>query len=216
MTVTPLRGEGRDAGFIEFLRKLTDEPDELTDESTPSATGQERKNVAALAALRRGLGKEPGTAPEMYPYVVPFLPDGSRPRQEMAYYLVASLFAWHQKDWSGADAPGLGGSLARLRLKQAEDRNMSVELGDSVERRFVALLNTGRNDLSDHLRQMIGLLRSSDIPVNWLRLLQDIQGWESPSRRVQRRWASEFWGRDLVRSAANQDTPIAFSEEVSS
>ena len=34
-----------------------------------------KENRGALAALRRGLGRPPGTAPEMYPYVVPWLPE---------------------------------------------------------------------------------------------------------------------------------------------
>ncbi len=214
MTEAPSpQASGRDIAFIEFLRSLTHEPAASSAEAPSSATGQERKNLAALAALRRGLGKEPGTVPEMYPYVVRFLPDTSWPRQEMPYYLVASLFAWHQQDWPEPGAPGLGGSLARLRLKQAEERHTPLEPGDSVERRFVALLNSSRDDLPDHLRQVIGLLRSADIPINWLTLLQDIQGWESASRRVQRRWAREFWGGDLARSAPGVDTEPAASAE---
>lgn len=214
MTDTP-QPPSRDARFIQYLRGLASTVTPTNDDAAPSAATQKRKNLAALAALRRGLGKELGTAPEMYPYVVPFLPDNTRSRQEMPYYLVAALFAWHQTDWPGANTPGLGGSLARLRFTQAETRNDKVEPGDSVERRFVALLNANRDDLPDHLRQIIGLLRSSETPVSWLRLLQDIKGWDHPDRWVQRRWAREFWGRDLAHPVAAGDPSTTTSSETS-
>jgi len=51
----------------------------------------EHKDRGALAALRRGLGRTPGEATEIFPYVVPYLPDGTGPREEEAWYLIASL-----------------------------------------------------------------------------------------------------------------------------
>jgi CRISPR system Cascade subunit CasB len=145
---------------------------------------------AALAALRRGLGKDPGTVAEMHRYVVPWLPAGCSRFQEDAYYLVAALFAWHQGSWRREEGPpaaatNLGASFARL----AE----SVE-SDSVERRFVAMLNCHRDDLPTHLRHAVGLLKSHEIPIDWGQLLGDIQNWGLESRGVQRSWARSFWG----------------------
>src|ERR1035437_1147702 len=76
----------------------------------------ERDDRGALAALRRGLGKEPGEAPEMFPYVVPWLPRQASIWAEQAYYLVASLFGLHSKPWNrGPDARSdLGASLERV------------------------------------------------------------------------------------------------------
>jgi CRISPR system Cascade subunit CasB len=51
----------------------------------------EQEDRAALAALRRGLGKPPGETMEMHPYVVPFT-QGLKRKQEDAYYLIAALF----------------------------------------------------------------------------------------------------------------------------
>lgn len=144
---------------------------------------------AALAALRRGLGKEPGTAAEMYPHVVPWLPHGARPWEENAFYLVAALFADHQIPWPRSDdrpeATNLGASFARLAAQTASA---------SVEKRFVALLECHRDDLPTHLRHAISLLKSKDVPVDWPRLLRDIRGWDREDRRVQRDWARAFWG----------------------
>jgi CRISPR system Cascade subunit CasB len=45
-----------------------------------------------------------------------------------------------------------------------------------------------------YVRQIVALLKSHDIPVNWNRLFEDISFWEHPERRVQKRWARSFWG----------------------
>lgn len=144
---------------------------------------------AALAALRRGLGKDPGTVAEMHRHVVPWLPAGASPWQEDAYYVLAALFAWHQGSWHRQDgdrkATNLGASFARLAA--------GVE-GDRVERRFVALLNCHRDDLSTHLRHAVGLLKSAEVPIDWSQLLRDIQNWGMESRPVQRGWARAYWG----------------------
>src|SRR5205085_1234501 len=63
-----------------------------------------------------------------------------------------------------------------------------------IERRFVALLAADREDVDDHLRAALGLLRQHDVPVNWLELLRDLGDWKRPERDVQRRWARSFWG----------------------
>lgn len=182
----------RDQAFIDHLHKLADDR-------------------AALAALRRGLGKPPGAAAETYPYVVPFLPRGRGDAAEGPYYLVATLFAyWHQggRSVSANPPPNLGASLAKLRNAQ-ERQGGSTE---SVERRFVALLNCHRDDLGQHLRRIVELLRSGEIPLDWAQLLDDVKGWNWESRRVQRAWARAFWRGGPVAESdqpANQPAPVA-------
>ena len=151
---------------------------------------REREDRAALAALRRGLGRPPGTVAEMYPYVVPWLSDDT-PWKERAYYLIASLFAYHP-------APGgvgnMGHHFAQARDPQGENT--------AIERRFTVLLAAHPDDLDVYLRQAVGFLRSKEVPVNWHQLLQDVLDWKCSDRYVQRRWASAFWGR----STQNQRT----------
>jgi CRISPR type I-E-associated protein CasB/Cse2 len=144
----------------------------------------------ALAALRRGLGKPPGTALEMARYVVPFLPR-ERPWTEDAYFLVAALFAyWHQgRDAVAASPPeNFGASLALLAL-------LDPQTGPSLDLRVTALLKSHRDDLPVHLRQAAGLLNAKGIPVNWQQLLKDILNWDHEDQFVQRAWARAFWGR---------------------
>lgn len=150
-----------------------------------------RDTRAALAALRRGLGRMPGEAPEMFPYLAKWVPESaSRPTwTEQVYYLVASLFAFHPVALghiaSKPQVRNLGASLFRLNAERG---------GRGVERRFIALLNSHRDDVASHLRQIIALLRSgNEIGVDWEQLLRDLIDWDHPTRRVQRAWASTFW-----------------------
>lgn len=164
--------------FIGHLEKLVKEQDR-----------------GALAALRRGLGKPPGTAREMDSHVLPYLPPGTNEKHEDAYYLVGALFAyWHQgKDTVDPNPPvNIGATL--LALVNKEPPGGSREDAEKrVEKRLVALLNCHQDDLPEHLRHTIGLLKSKDVSVNWLQLLNDIQNWDWESRNVQRRWARQFW-----------------------
>lgn len=182
-----------------------------------SLTNPENRNGrAALAALRRGLGKEPGTAMETFRHVVPYLPNDIRDGDERRYYLVASLFALHPDSaWpeeelqSRRRPPNLGNSFRKL----GDDyrKGQAVPTGDDknrvspVERRFVALLNSDREDLPTHLRQAAGLLKAKDVPIDWAVLLGDLLWWDSDSHRVQRQWASAFWGRDPSSEASLDD-----------
>src|SRR5918912_413229 len=141
----------------------------------------------ALADLRRGLGKPPGVAMEMHPYVVPFTRELSR-SQENAFYTVAALFGLYPREsWRRGEKEkfsNLGASLKFLKKDSG-----------GVERRFVALLNCRAEDLPAHLRQVIGLLKTNDLPVDWAQLLRDVIHWDY-DEAVQRNWARAFWAAD--------------------
>jgi CRISPR system Cascade subunit CasB len=172
MTETMLqkRREERFAEYVEYLKEL-----------------ERNEDRAALAALRRSLGKSPGEAAEAHRYILPFNPTTW---EESAYYLVGGLFALHPQSWR-RDAgdrswTNLGASFARLR-SQVDSK--------SIEKRFVALLNCHEDDLAEHLRHAIGLLRSKEIPIDWVELLKDLCNWNHEDRFVQLNWARAFWGR---------------------
>ena len=138
---------------------------------------RDQEDRRALAILRRGANRQPGTALEMYSLVIPWVPDNRH--AEDSAFLVAALFALHPQP--GGEKT-LGAAFARITGES-----------DSIEQRFNALLNCHRDDLPYHLRQAVSLLRSKDIPVNWRRLLRDVLDWEHDDRYVQRAWAREFW-----------------------
>lgn len=157
-----------------------------------------------MAALRRGLGKPPGTVANVHPYVLPWLKGVSDGWQENAFYIVASLFAiWHQgKQGPIADAPrNLGASLGRLK-----------DDSESTEKRFVALLNSHSDDLHVRLRHAVSLLASKTpvVPVDWAQLLEDLRRWDSEYRTVQRNWARGFWKTD---ETANPEDDAETSEQ---
>ncbi len=148
-----------------------------------------------LAALRRGLGKQPGEAAEMFPYVMPWAGDEAWGRQD-DYFLVASLFALHPKNWVAERAEGkrpestnLGASFWALRAEVER----KAKSGASIGKRFVALLNAEREDLPDHLRHAIALFKTHEVRVDWAQLLHDLRGWTWESRSIQREWAKAFW-----------------------
>ncbi len=138
------------------------------------------ENRAMLAALRRGLGAEPGD-PEtagMMPYVVPFVKGWN----ERDIYMIGALFALHPASRS---TENLGHHVRAL--------DPTLE-NDATERRFVQLLRMRRETLEPRLRQQVSILESKDIPVNWHQLMRDLGNWDHPKRFVQRSWARSFWG----------------------
>lgn len=165
---------GRERRFIDYLQGFV-----------------EREDRAPLAMLRRGLGKSPGEAAEMHRYILPFLGEDACWREEEAYYRVASLFAWHQRDWHREETQ----PVFRSRNFGASFTLLTQETGsESIEARFVALLNCRFDDLPEHLRHGVGLLKAHDIPVDWAQLLRDLRHWEREDRSVQRAWARAYWG----------------------
>lgn len=169
--------------------------------------GKEKGDRAALAALRRGLGKEPGEAPDVFPVLLPILPEGQLSRwDERIAYLVASLFALYPDapPWPESSRAHWQRNLGAS-LRQLADQTDS----EGPERRFVALLNSDVDDLPHHLRGIIALLKSakSPVPVDWVRLIWDLRGWSNPERRVQKDWAGAFWGGRRLQETT--DAPAA-------
>ncbi len=171
MSETGTQQQTFDEKFISYLEKF------VRDE-----------NRAALAHLRRGLGKDSGNATEMFPYILGWTAN-LYPKDENAYFLVASLIGLYPTNSWKSDEKynNLGKSLSFLK-----------DESESIEKRFVALLNSDFEDLPNHLRQIISLLKSKEAPINWLLLLKDIKFWEHENRNVQRQWAKGFWGNSTT------------------
>jgi len=148
--------------FVEQLERLRDSEDR-----------------AALARLRRGLGKRLGT-PQMYPYVIPWI--GKEQHQIERAMLVASLFALHP------DSAPRGQSMGTVFRQMQDGSNQS-----SLERRFAGLLAASIEDIGGHLRHAVSLAKSKDVRVDYDTLFKDLGYWNHPDRFVQLRWAREFW-----------------------
>lgn len=142
---------------------------------------ERKKDRGALAALRKGLGKTPGSVPEMFEHVVPFMQRGASTAQEDAAFLVASLFASYPE---GSGQGNMGATFRAIRIASGSD---------SIEGRFIALLKCHRDNLPDHLRHAVALANSKNATIDWEQLLYDVQNWDDEFRSVQRRWATSFW-----------------------
>ena len=160
---------------------------------------KDREDRGALAALRRGLGRPPGEEPEMHKYVVRWTGGEQSRWEENTYYLVAALFAHHPVQWDKREGQSnLGASFSRLSTPDGI-------VPESIERRFTNLLSVPAEDLHLHLRHAVSLLKSKNVPVDWVRLLNDLRWWGHEDLWVQRRWSQAFW-RGLPQSGEHEDT----------
>lgn len=139
--------------------------------------GEGKENRGALADLRSGLGKKPGEMARVHKHVVPYLPEKNY--SDRWYYLTATLFGVFPQHRSGRS---LGAAFRPLKQKS-----------DSMEARFVALLNAHPDDLDDHLRHAVSLLKANEQELDWFRLFDDLLQWDHPEGHVQLRWARDFY-----------------------
>ncbi|MER3603460.1 MAG: type I-E CRISPR-associated protein Cse2/CasB [Thermus sp.] len=130
----------------------------------------------ARAALRRSLAFDPGAYPPVFPYVEPFIGGEDGWRREVLY-LVAGLYAL--KD--GEHQPGRTLALALREL---------WEKRQSVEGRFLALLDADRDELPFRLRQAAGMVEGG---IDFSALTRDLLDWFHPDRYRQAKWAREFY-----------------------
>jgi CRISPR system Cascade subunit CasB len=140
---------------------------------------------AARAVLKRTLGREIGEVPGAFRYVLPWLPEKCSERTENVYYLVAGLYAYHPQH------TGQGNMGAHLRDLSGGDADAMARL----EKRLIAALRAHPDDLPDHLRRLVGILKAKEKPINWHTLMGDLLYWDQDDFRVQKRWASAFWNR---------------------
>jgi CRISPR system Cascade subunit CasB len=141
---------------------------------------RDRNDRAALATLRRGLKDRPELNFDAARYVYPWLPPKLYAGGLENALLVASLFALHP---ARGGKGGVGSAVRRIKDKSG-----------SIEKRFSALVDSDRDALTVKLRYMTTLLKSNNVPVDWLQVLKDLSSWEHQDRFVQRRWVSEFYG----------------------
>lgn len=134
----------------------------------------------AKAALRRSLAFKPGTWPGAFPYVEPWVSTRSSWERRVAY-LVAGLQAHSRAERFYRDF----GAAARA-LRAATD-------SDSVEARFLVLLDADEDQIPHRLRQMVSLMNSQGVAPDWAQLRKDLTWWRTEERWVQQRWARAYY-----------------------
>jgi len=145
-----------------------------------------------LAALRRGLGREPGAVPQMWRFYTTLNADGHRTRALRAEHLALTLFALHQQSRAQPmhrDDVGVGTAMQALR----NSGKFSVE---AVNRRFAAAATASSpNELGMHLRGLVTQLRGIGQPLDYTRLFHDLRDYHYPERvsDVRRRWGAQYF-----------------------
>lgn len=161
---------------------------------------------ATLARLRRIPADDP-SRPETWGITLPVVPvelaggNDALSRAELAVHAALVLFAHHaqssrerrhQSRWS------LGGAVRQLVEQDGG--------GDGAQRRFVsAATATTWTQRMHHLRSLIALFRSKDIPLDYGGLAADLYQLQHPGEveRVRLKW-----GRDRYGSPPRQDPAI--------
>lgn len=162
---------------------------------------QSRDNVlrAALAELRRGVGKKPGDIPQLWGYFLQDMPEeffgNNEPsKAEWAIYTALTLFALHQQgkdpktDCMYKEGHSFGTAVNRL-VHDEDER-------ERVARRFYAASTaSSMEELSHHMRGIIQLLRSEGVSLDYPMLAADLYRYQFNSlvSNVRLKWGQDFY-----------------------
>lgn len=167
---------------------------------------------ADTATLRKGLGREAGSVPELWRYYKVIVPDqvaaaGRITPDLAAEHAALTLFALHQQSQSTSmhkDGEHIGAALLKLRGSDQFTGNP-----DALDRRVgAAATATSVTELAFHLRGLITLLRGQQLPLDYTQLAQDIADWRTSSgqARARRRWGAYYFAWNRA-SADNDRAP---------
>ncbi len=195
MTIRAISAEGsREARFIAAIQRMIRDP-------------------GTRAALRRGLGRPPGRAPQMHAVVAPWLPGDPtrslRPAVERAYYAVAALMAHQPRTSAGlrTDAeepeapPNLGASFAEA-VRTGRMRE------DTSATRLHLLCRQGVDGIHRHLPRAVTQLQVAGVQIAWERLLKDLADWDRDRDEIAKRWLQSYYRR-LQLHPDRDSTPTA-------
>ncbi len=147
-----------------------------------------------LAALRRGLGREPGSVPDVWPFYTELSGRGEVSRQLRAEHIALSLFGLHQQSQHALvhrTGPSLGAAARALR----QAGRFSPE---AVDRRLAAAAQSSTVEtLAVHLRGLVQQFSSASGShvLDYDRLMRDLVLWQTPdgAARVRRRWGGDYY-----------------------
>lgn len=166
----------------------------------------EHPRKAALANLRRGVDCAPGDLPELWGAFLEDLPpelegkEGRPSKAEWAAYLAMTLYALHQQ---GHDLPnenmnrpgeGLGKAVRRLANTQLRPKEGPEDA--SVLRRFNALATAeAMPERVHYLRGIVQLLRAEGVPLDYVRLAEDLYWLQVPAvaPRIRLQWGQDYY-----------------------
>jgi CRISPR system Cascade subunit CasB len=160
------------------------------------------QSKAALAILRRGVGKAIADSPDTWAYVLADMPEEIAGRYyngnvtvsecENAAYTALTLYAMHRQGNTGAvnNDTEFGKSLGAMRRASPNQ--------DGIVRRFNSLISSSDfSEMSYHLRGIIQLMSSSSpvVGFDYCGLAKDLYFYQFPehSKDVMLSWGREFY-----------------------
>ena len=171
---------------------------------------------ALLARLRRGVGKPPGSHPDLWDVTLSGLPEPLLSKNdeptygEWAVHNALTLYATHQQgqDLSRQNVDRAGVSVGdAARNLIAPDRSNE----EAVRRRFHALaLADSPESLAWHMRSLIQLMRANNLGLDYAKLTEDFYWYQFMERRDGIRLR---WGQDFCRFSTTHDLPQAAENE---
>ncbi len=166
------------------------------------AGGPTALSTSALAQLRRGVGRVPGSVPETWPWTMDGLEgtaNSDRPSpEETAVHHALTLFAVHQQSRdTSMNEPGRAFGRAIRLLADGWGTDRAIQ-ESPVYRRFTAVATAGGfSELIVHARGLIGQLRAEKIGFAYPAFAGDLcdlaTNWASAE--VRRRWSRDFYAR---------------------
>lgn len=153
--------------------------------------GWRQSNRGRLAQLKRNVGEPlPGRGVSWFYGVL--YQHNVKPYHYEQYFLVATLFDLNRfaPDFGASNARSLGAAMRRAVAKGANE--------DSTGRRLQILLDAdfeegAASELAFRTRQIVQWLAGQQIGLDYAHLLNDLCQWSRPDRRIQKKWAQEFY-----------------------
>jgi CRISPR system Cascade subunit CasB len=153
---------------------------------------------AALAKLRRGVGKELGEIPAVWDITLAELPesliswDGAATPAEQAIHVSLTLFALHQQGKSETVSRSNISFGTAVRRLVAPDKSNE----QAIKRRFDAAATAREfSEFSHHARGLIQLMKASNTFLDYPKFAKDLYWLQDPEQRtkVMLRWGQDFW-----------------------
>ncbi len=178
----------------ELVRKYVKHKIELLQRGLEKSSGK-----AEFALLRRGIGKQPGELPSLWGMLLEQMPEelqgqGKQPsRGEWAVYIALTLYALHQQGQAGSmNHPGM--TLGRALHAMVPAGNQDAE--ERILRRFNQMATSSdMEELSQHLRGIVELLRSKGIPLDYVDLAGELYNYQllDYQNTVRLKWGREYY-----------------------
>lgn len=160
-------------------------------------TTQTSSGKATLARLRQSIGKNIAQTVEVWPEVFSELPEsflsrtGEPTREEKAIFSSLQFYALHQQAKSESvnslnKTDNIGQSLKSLRSKDDSK---------AIDCRFNAMVTSSTfEELSNHLRHLIKLLKKSNAKISYAQLADDLFWYQNGFEdRVKLRWGQSYY-----------------------